>query len=306
MGSGAVPVRSFARRRNLVAVGVGLITVLVFGPLLKNVIGLGLHDDRYLQIVVAPFVCWLLLFVRRSEIFSLAAFSPQIGIPLLAAFTVLGMFSVRSGLEGENVGRMLAVFAMILMWMAAFVLSFGVGSFHAVLYPLSTLLLMIPLPSAWMDRVAMFLQHGSAVIAYRILLIVGIPVFRHGMVFSLPGLEFEVAPECSGLHSSLALMTIAIVAAYLCLRSGWSRAALLALTIPIALIKNAIRIAVIGGLGARVDRAFIDGPFHHRYGGVVFSVVAVALFVLILGGLQVLERRQGGPVQASLVRGERA
>lgn len=290
MASRGASVQSAAVRRNLIFVGVCLVTLLVFGPILKNIVSLGLRDDRYLQIAVAPFACAMLLFFRRIEIFSRAAFSPHVGIPLVSSSVVLGTFGVHGDIDGKSGGLVLSSLLMILLWIAVFVLCCGTRSFRAALYPLCTLFLMIPLPSSWMDRVSMFLQYGSAAIAYRMLLVAGIPVFRHGMVFSLPGLEFEVAPECSGLHSSLALMMVAIVAAYLCLRSGWSRAVLLALTIPVALVKNAIRIAVIGGLGARVDRAFIDGPFHHQYGGVVFSVIAVVLFVLILGGLQAVER----------------
>ncbi|MEI9976860.1 MAG: exosortase/archaeosortase family protein [Ignavibacteriota bacterium] len=135
-----------------------------------------------------------------------------------------------------------------------------------------------------------FLQHGSATVAFRILQASGMPVLRHGMQFSLPGLDFEVAPECSGIHSSVALLMVALVAGYLCLRSGWSRLVLLFLTVPIALIKNATRIVAITTLSVRVDRSFIDGPFHHRYGGAIFSTVAVVLFVLVLAGLQRLER----------------
>jgi exosortase len=178
--------------------------------------------------------------------------------------------------------------------MAAFVLCYGVQSFRAGLYPLCCMFLLIPLPPSWMDRVAAGLQHGSAAVSYEILRLSGIPVLRRGMLFSLPGLDFEVAPECSGIRSSLALMMVAIVAGYVYLRSGWARSALILLTVPIVLFKNAVRIVVISTLGAFVDRVFIDGPFHHRYGGLLFTVVGVVLFVLVLAGLQKVERRRPG------------
>jgi exosortase len=288
MGSHALPVRSTQASRTLVILAVSLITLSVFGFSLKTILGLGLHNDRYLQIVVAPLACALLLFFERSAIFSRPAWSPRAGIPLLSASVLLGIFS----LYFDPAARLpFAVLAMVLMWMAAFILCCGADSFRAGIYPLSCLFLMIPLPAGWMDQAATWLQHGSAAAAFEILRLPGIPVFRHGMVFSLPGLDFEVGPECSGIHSSLALMMIAIVAGYIFLRSGWTRLVLIALTIPIALLKNAIRIVVITLLGARVDRAFFDGPFHHRYGGLVFSAVAVLLFVLLLAGLQAVERR---------------
>ena len=280
MASRVLPIRPLPASRNLVLLAAGLLTLVFFGPVLKTALGLGLHDDRYLQIIVAPLACGLLLYVERAGIFSRAGASRTVAIPLLAASLLLALPSALP----------LTVLSMVLLWMAVFVLCWGAQSFRAAIYPLSCLLLMVPPPAAWMDRVTLFLQQGSAATAFRILRLLGIPVFRHEMVFSLPGLDFEVGAECSGIHSSLALLMIAIVAGYLCLRSGWSRTALIVLTVPIALLKNAIRIVSITLLATHVDRAFIDGPFHHRYGGVIFSAVAVALFVPLLAGLQKVER----------------
>jgi exosortase len=129
-----------------------------------------------------------------------------------------------------------------------------------------------------MEAVNALLQRGSAAVSYRILWLFGFPVLRHGMQFSIPGLTFEIAPECSGIRSSLTLAMIAIVAGYVYLRSAWARAALILLTIPIVLFKNAVRIVAISTLGAYVDPVFIEGPFH-RYGGLLFSVLGVALFL---------------------------
>ena len=276
------------RARSLSIVLVGLATLLVFGPSLKAALHLGFGDDRYLAVAVAPLACVLLLVWERADVFSRAAYSPRIGAPLAGVSILAGVAVVATGSAGEH--AWLAMLALVLLWLSGFLWCCGLNSFRAGLYPLCCLFLMVPLPSSWMDGASRFLQHRSAVAAYGILHGVGMPVVRHGMMFSMPGLDFEVAPECSGLHSSLALILIAIVASYVFLRSGWSRAALMLLMVPLAVFKNALRIAAIGGLGARVDRAFIDGPFHHRYGGLVFSVPAVVLFVLILMGIQKLER----------------
>jgi len=286
-------VRSTEASRGFVILLVVLLTLLLFGLSLKSVVRLGLHDDRYLQIVVAPFACCLLLFWERTRIFSRANSSPQGGIWLLSVSALMGVLAVSLKPGGED-GAVLAILAMILLWMGAFLFCCGFDSFRAAIYPLCCLFLMIPLPSSCMDRAAQLLQHASAATSYGILRMTAIPVLRHGMVFSLPGLDFEVAPECSGIHSSLALMMVAIVAGFIFLGSGWSRAALIALTVPIAIIKNSIRIAAIAFLAARVDRWFIDGPFHHRYGGLVFSAVAVVFFVLLLAGLQKIEKWRAG------------
>ena len=288
--------------RHLLIFTICLPTLVIFWPSLRTAISLALRDDRYLQIILAPLVCAFLIFRQRTEIFSRARYSPRAGIPLLSLAMLLGIVSIYRNPGSQSTGLSLAVFALILAWIAAFVLCYGVKSFWAGVYPLCCMFLMIPLPPSWMDRIAACLQHGSAAVSYQILRLSGIPVLRHGTQFSLPGLDFEVAPECSGIHSSLALMMVAILAGYIYLRSGWTRSALILLTIPIVLFKNAARIVVISTLGAYVDRGFLDGPFHHRYGGLLFSVVGVAVFVLVLTGLQNIERRRPvGTVDPSLI-----
>ncbi len=263
--------------------------VLVFWPGLQAAISLAVTDDRYVQVLVAPLVTGLLVYWQRAEIFSRAEYSPGTGIPPFTLAMVLGVASVSGGVGGQSAGLLAAVSALVFSWLAAFVLCWGVRSFRAGLYPLCCLFLMIPPPHSWMDWIAACFQHGSAAVSYQILRLSGIPVLRHGLQFSLPGLDFEVAPECSGIRSGLALMMVAVAAAYVYLRSEWGRSALILLTIPLVLVKNAVRIAAISTLGAYVDRAFLDGPFHHRYGGLLFSAVGMVLFVLLLAGLQNIE-----------------
>ena len=290
--SKALPAGFSQTVRGLAIFAIWLSSLLLFWPSLKAALGLALHDDRYLQIVLAPLMSSFLIFWQRTDIFSQARYSPRAGIPLLSVAMLLGLASVSHQTDGESAGLLFAIFAIVLIWMAGFVLCYGVQSFWAALYPLCCLFLMLPLPPSWMDRINTVFQYGSAEVSYQLLRLSGIPVLRHGVQFSLPGLNFEIAPECSGIRSSLALVMVAIVAGYVYLRSPWARSALIFLTVPIVVLKNAVRIAVITALGAYVDRAFVDGPFHHQYGGLLFSLLGVALFVLALATLQKVERRR--------------
>jgi hypothetical protein len=65
--------------------------------------------------------------------------------------------------------------------------------------------------------------------------------------------------------------------------------ALLAATVPIAIFKNAVRVVVITLLAANVDRSFIDGPFHHKYGGVIFAPLDILVFVPLVVALRRIE-----------------
>ena len=280
-----------SRGLKVLFVAILFLALPLFWPSLISTLSLAVHDDRYLQVAVAPFLTSLLILWNRKAIFSRARWCPAVGLPLIAVAGLLGA-------RFRSFALPLAVLAFVMFALSAFLLCFGARSFHASLYPLSCLFLMIPYPAAWLNRVATILQYGSADVSYALLRLTGFPVFRDGLVFSLPGLDFAVAPECSGIRSSLALLMVCLVAAYLYLRSGWSRLALILLTVPIALLKNATRITVIAILGAYVNRIYIDGPLHHRYGGLVFSVFGAVVFVLVLAGLQRLEKRLAEPLRA--------
>ena len=292
MQSKVIPAESSEAARNVAILAICLSSLLVFWPSLKTAIALSIRDDRYLQVAVAPLMSLFLIFWQRTEIFAHARFSPRAGVPMLSLGVLLAIVSLYFKPGSEGAGLLFAIFTIVLVWMAGFLLCYGAQSFRAGLYPLFCMFLMIPLPPSWMDLINSAFQHGSAAVSFQILWLSGIPVARHGMQFSLPGLNFEIAPECSGIRSSLALIMVAIVAGYVYLRSGIARSALILATIPIVVFKNSLRIVVITTLAAYVDRVFLDGPFHHQFGGLVFSLVGAALFALVLAIIQYIERRR--------------
>ncbi len=75
----------------------------------------------------------------------------------------------------------------------------------------------------------------------------GIDVVRDGSrIFDPSGtLQYDVAPACSGIRSLTALFLLSTVLAMTTLRSFWRRAALIGLTIPIAIVGNTSRIVAV-------------------------------------------------------------
>lgn len=210
------------------------------------------------------------------------------GAPWLAVAVLSGLALMHWLPPANGAGLASVMFAIVLVWMAAFFLCYGPRSFRKALFALCCLLLMIPVPAEWMDRITVGMEHGSAVTSWLLLRLLGIPVFRQDMTLSLPGLNILVAPECSGIRSWLAFVLGAILATRVYLRSGWGMAALIAMTVPIAIFKNAIRIVLLGALTIYVNRGIIDSPLHHQ-GGPVFAVIDVAIFVPLLALFQRLE-----------------
>ena len=117
----------------------------------------------------------------------------------------------------------------------------------------------------------------------------------------------EVAEECSGIRSSIALLVTGLLACHLFLRSGWGKIALILSIVPLALLKNGVRIVTITLLGIYVDPGFMTG-YLHQSGGIVFFLFSLAPMAIVLGVIQRFETRNkkenGSPSQPSMKSGE--
>jgi len=277
-----------------------ILTFILFRDPLRSLVNLSLHDDQFSHIILIPFISGLLAYMGRQRIFHKPRYSLGGGLALLLPGFVL--FSLVKG-AGSSLGLdnrlSLLVLAAVLVWIGTFVVCYGGECFRAALFPTCFLLLMIPLPPVLLDRIVSTLQKGSAEASYALFKLAGVPVLRQGLHFSLPGVDIEVARECSGIRSSLSLLIASLVAGYLVLRSGWRRACFSLFTVPIVIFKNAVRIVTLSWLGVYVDRDFLYGRLHHQYGGLVFSLLALAILAPALFVLQRSETRRssdaGGP-----------
>src|SRR6185437_15078263 len=110
----------------------------------------------------------------------------------------------------------------------------------------------------------------------------GVPVFREGFVFKLSDFTIYVAEECSGIRSALALFITGLVAGHLFLRSAWGKMGLLSIVVPLAIVKNTVRIVGLALLANYVDPAFITDSALHRNGGIPLFVLSLTvLFSLV-------------------------
>jgi exosortase len=144
---------------------------------------------------------------------------------------------------------------------------------------------MVPLPPTLLDRSIYLLQQGSTEIAYLLFKALGVPVLRQGFLLTVPGVTIEVARECSGIRSSVALFITCLLAAHLFLRTKWRMLVFVLLAFPLAIIKNGIRITTLTLLSVYVDPGFLTGRLHHE-GGFVFFLLALAILFPVLLLLQ--------------------
>jgi len=200
---------------------------------------------------------------------------------LLAAILVFASF-VRwgAGLE-PDVRLSLSMLALVVWWIASIVCCFGFSVLRSLLFPICFLFWIVPLPDFLLNAIVQGLQSTSAVAARWLFQFARVPVTQDGILLSIPGLDIEVARECSSIRSSLILIVTTMVLAHLFLRSWWRRLVLLLIAIPLSAAKNGLRIFVIAELAMRVDRGYLDGSLHH-HGGIVFLMIAMAGIATLL------------------------
>jgi len=152
---------------------------------------------------------------------------------------------------------------------------------RALAFPLLFLVFMVPFPAFLRSGLETFLQHGSAEFAHLLFRLCGTTVYYQDLLFRLPGINLEVAPECSGIRSSLALFITSLIAGHFFLRTRWKCAVLTLAVIPLALVRNGFRIFTIGELCVHVSPDMINS-YIHRQGGPVFFVLSLIPFFLLL------------------------
>ena len=251
-------------------------------------------NSEYSYIPLMPLISGFVIFFRKDSIFKNARPSPWVGTSIVAGgilVLLLGNF-----LPVGSIGRVeLSAFAAVSTWFGLFALFFGAQAMRRALLPLALLFFMIPPPEAVMNGVIEFLQHGSAVFSYHLFRAIGVPAVRDGMTISLPRIELEVAPECSGIRSSISLLILTLAGADLYLRSSWNKILLVSIVIPLVILKNAIRIVTLSTLALYVNSGFLNGRLHQR-GGILFFLIAVVMLIPVVAIMRRYESQ--GSLQA--------
>ena len=265
--------------------------LVVYGPV-REYLYWTYKSAYYTHVVLIPLVSAYLIFTRRKEIFRDIgyAFAPGGAVAGLGLLLLVAAAALASGWTKNDHAALVAC-GTVLAVIGAFVAIFGLRAFRSARFALLFLAFMVPLPTVVEQGIIRVLQLGSTEFVALLFSITPVPVLRDGVVFHMPGLSIEVAPQCSGIRSSLALVITCVLAGHMFLRRGWSKALLVLAVLPVTMLKNGIRIVTLSVLALYVDRGFLESSLH-RDGGIVFFILALCLMAPILF---VLRKSEKGP-----------
>jgi exosortase len=277
--------------RHLLFFAFSIAVVFAFFAPLRLLFASASRSELNSHTLLVPFASLYLLVSNRKEIFRDDARSFLPGALLI----VLGMtlYVVGRGHAtalSENDHLSLAVFSAVLIWCGGFLWMFGVEASRRAAFPLLFLGFLVPVPGFFMERIIGLLQYFSAEVSHLLFRLTGVPVYREGFVFHLPGLTVEVARQCGGIRSSIALFITSVLAGHLFLGTGWRKVVLSLAVFPITVFKNGVRIVLLTLLGAYVDGRILASDLHRR-GGIPFFFMALVLLGLVLVALRRSERR---------------
>jgi exosortase len=270
---------STASRRNILFGVFSVILVAVaFVPLRRLVqLSLGWSDTDLSYIVMIPFISAALIYWDRRKIF----LQPRTSIGPAAVLFVAGVILYALGhavavtWQEQNYLAVMAA-AVITLFYSGFLLFYGWPVFKAALFPMLFLTLAIPMPTWLLESFTNFLLRGSAEMVAWLFAVTGTPAFRDGSIFALPRLTINIAPECSGIRSTLGMYIVTLIAGRLFLKSNIRRTLLLIVVVPVSLFKNAVRIVTLTLLALHVDMSFMTGSLHQD-GGIVFMMIGLAI-----------------------------
>ena len=157
------------------------------------------------------------------------------------------------------------------------VFAYGLAQVKRWWLPATLLVLSVPLPAVVLSSLAFPLQLKASQLGAALLESRHVPVALAGNVIHLPGRSLFVTEACSGLRSLTALVALGVLIGGLWLRSPWLRLLLLAVTIPVAMLLNGVRIFLTGFLVYFVDPALGEGFMHYTEGWAIFGVAFLML-----------------------------
>lgn len=277
-GTHLIPPVSTARRTWILFAGWLLLCVALFARPLGHLVQFASRNDDASHILLVPLISAWLLFVDRR---SLVAANP---VDIRRATWFAGMSAIATTIGwttwANRVNSALTAYtvAFLLLMVSGFVAIFGRSGAKRSFFALAFLIFAVPLPQAALSRIIFNLQAGSAAVAGVIFDLCGVPALREGFVFRMPRISIEVAAECSGIRSSMALLILAVLIAHFSFQSFWKKAVFVAAGLLMMVLKNGVRIATLTILANYVDPDFLYGRLH-RQGGVVFFLLGCALLL---------------------------
>jgi exosortase len=245
---------------------------IVYVPVLTRLATQWIADEDAAYGVIVAGAAAVLFWQRRSRVRVLPRCGSNAAVVILAGGCLIHVIGTLAA-DVFLVRVSLPVVAVATAWFVA-----GQRYVRALAAPFALCFVAIPLPSALVTEVTMPLQLMASQVAAALLAGVGVPVVRDGNVLTLSHITLAIAEACSGMRSLVTLS--ALVAVYAAMRELPVRriVVLAAITVPVALVGNGVRVAFTAVLAQYFGAAATRGAVHDATGWLAFVLMALAIY----------------------------
>ena len=168
-------------------------------------------------------------------------------------------------------------YSLIVSVVGLAIIVLGTNGTKLISVPLVYLIFLVPFPEFIYHKLSSELQLISSGIGVTILRWVDVTVFLEGNIIDLGKFQLQVVDACSGLRYLFPLMSFGFLVAYLYKCPTWQKVIIFLSTIPITILMNSFRIAVVGITVENWGIAAAEGFLHDFEGWVVFMACLAIL-----------------------------
>jgi len=251
--------------------------IIAFFPVLKKlVLNWSTSDDYshgFLIIPLSLYIVW-----SKKEILKKIPINPSISGLFLILFSLVAYIAAYYA-EISTV----ASFSLVSLTVGLVIYYFGFSMLKELVFPITFLLFMIPVPAQIYASFTLPLQLSVSTISSSIASAMGIPVFRDGNIIQIPEYTLQVVTACSGLRSMISLMALSAVFGFFTLKSNLLRTTLFLTGIPISIFVNIIRIFLMIIAFHYFNFDLTDESIHTLFGVSIYIFALLAIFVVQKG-----------------------
>lgn len=231
---------------------------------------------------IPPTVLWL-IWCRRKQI---AAAPKQPGHWLILAPILFAVILQCAALIARVSIAQSFAFFVLLMCVPYYV--WGGAIYRHIWGALAYAAVMLPWPPQIYGKLLLPAQEISTRIAVKMLELTGLPVrVENGTTVSTGGYSFEVAAACSGLTIVFPVVAIAIMTVMMIRVPWWKIVFMLAISVPLAVFSNAVRIWTIAMIGQHWGAATAKSL--HDPSGIAAVIFATILLTVIMALIKAMD-----------------
>jgi exosortase len=258
------------RNKQMALVAITILLLFVcYASTLRGMFDQWMSDEDMSHGAVVPLVILWIVWRERDRWRRLPLSPSAWGVVLLLAGAAMHLAGVL------GVGLFASSLALLISAAGAVVCLGGFGLLRSWTFPFLLALFMLPKLAIVYNQATLPLQLLASKLAAAILTTSGIGVIRQGNILDVHGHLVAVAEACNGIRFLLPLGFVAVLFAYLADPKPWMRVAVLAATIPLAIVSNAFRVAV-----SAWKPALDSGTPHQVLGWVIFMLTLGMLLPL--------------------------